>query len=384
MRQDGYGWLRNGVDSVNGQVDVLRPLLVVHSGDPGGSNEVVVSLIRHRPADVEPACLFLADGPAPARVRELGVPVEVQPAGPARHLWRAPKVVQSIRRAAEQHRAGLLFAHVRKAHLYASAAARLDRLPYLWWEHDPPSTAPGVRLAARLPADWIICSSEFTASHQRSLGGSAQVSAVLCGVEVDPAAPVAEHATDSPPIVVSVGRLRRYKRHELLVRAAPRVLASCPATRFRIIGASTPGVDEDYPAELHALSRSLGISQSIDFAGFVSGAGGVMHEASVLVHLAEAEPFGLVVVEAMLQGVPVICPRDGGPAEIVRDGVDGIHVDPEDVEELAQAIVTLVSDAGLRGRMGEEGRERATRCFAAERMARETWKIVADVARSRS
>ena len=97
------------------------------------------------------------------------------------------------------------------------------------------------------------------------------------------------------------------------------------------------------------------------FRGHVQAAAATMREYDVVVHTAELEPFGLVVAEALLHGVPVVCPRDGGPAEIVRDGIDGIHVDVEDPEALAQAILALVRDPALRERWaGRRGpRERA-------------------------
>lgn len=357
----------------------MRPLLVAHSGDPGGSNEVVLSLLRHRPPRVEPACLFLADGPAVARARDLA-PTEVFPAGPARHVWRAPRTVAALRDAARRHGADVVFAHVRKAHLYAAPAARLLRLPYLWWEHDPPSASRGVRLAARLPADRVVCSSDFTARHQRRLASRPPVVTVYPGIEADGDRPVAPHDPSSPPVVGAVGRLRRYKRHELLLRAAPLVRASRPDVRFRIVGATTPGTDEDYGAELEALAGELGVADALELPGFVSDAGSAMHTLSVLVHAAEDEPFGLVVVEALLQGVPVICPRQGGPAEIVRDGVDGVHAEVEDPRRLAEAIVELVEDPARRRRMGEHGRERVRSSFTAERMAAEAWRVVAEVA----
>jgi glycosyltransferase involved in cell wall biosynthesis len=85
------------------------------------------------------------------------------------------------------------------------------------------------------------------------------------------------------------------------------------------------------------------------------------------------------VVEAMLRGVPAIVPPLGGPAEVVRDGVDGIVIDPTDAAGLAAAVVQLARDPGRRAAMGAAGRERALELFDATRMAAETWELLAGV-----
>jgi glycosyltransferase involved in cell wall biosynthesis len=75
------------------------------------------------------------------------------------------------------------------------------------------------------------------------------------------------------------------------------------------------------------------------------------------------EPFGLVAVEAMACGVPVVASRHGGPSTIVEDGVTGFLVTPGDPAELAERLEQLLSDRNLRQRFGEAGRERAVALF---------------------
>ncbi len=358
-----------------------RPLVVSHSAEAGGSNEVVLSLLRHRPAGSEPTCVFLADGPVLGVLDRLGIRVELVEAGPARHVWRAPGVIRRLRRTARETDADLVFAHVAKAHAYASPAARAARLPYLWWQHDVPRPTPSGRLAARLPAAAVVCSSDFTAERQRRLG-SRHVVRVHPGVELGDDAAPSRSGVPAPPTIGAVGRLRRYKRLELLLAAVPAVLEEEPEVRFEIAGGAT--ADTTYPDELHRLAAALGVEHAVVFRGHVPAAAATMREYDVVVHTAELEPFGLVVAEALLHGVPVVCPRDGGPAEIVRDGVDGIHVDVEDREALAQAILALVRDPAQRESMGRSGATHVRERFTAERMARDAWQLAADVAGGRA
>ena len=101
--------------------------------------------------------------------------------------------------------------------------------------------------------------------------------------------------------------------------------------------------------------------------------------ADALVHPAFPEPFGRAVVEAMAAGRPVVClAGDHGPAEIVRDGVDGVHAPPT-AEGLAEAVLGLLADPAGSRALGESGRRRATGEFDSRRTARAMEELFADV-----
>jgi glycosyltransferase involved in cell wall biosynthesis len=360
-------------------MSLKRPCFVVHSGANGGSNEVVAALLRHRPDGVEPSCILLEGGPMEEVFAGLGARVSVLQAGSAKALWRLPPTVRRLRRLLRAQETDLVFAHVPKAHMYAAFAARSLHLQYLWWQHDPPQLKPGRnRVAAQIPAAVVVCSSEFTAAAQRTRNRRIPVVAIHCGTETA-GVEARAHTSAGAGVVGSVGRLQRYKRHELLVLAAPHVLAELPGTRFRIVGGGLPGLDDGYAEELRSLAASLGVAGAVDFTGYVPDAAASMGELDALVHCVELEPFGLVLVEAMLRGVPVIASREGGPAEIVRDGVDGLLLDVTDVTALAGAIVGLLRAPEERGRLGAAGRARVLERFSAERMAAAAWALAADV-----
>ena len=360
-----------------------RVLHVSHDATPGGSNEVMLSLIRHAPAGTESGVVFLKPGPVQARAAELAASTETIDAGRAREVWKAPGVVRALRRVIRERRPEVVFAHVTKAHLYASIAARREGVPYLWWQQERRSQKPVMHeVAGRLPAAAVVCSAEWTAAEQRRRWPRTPVHRIWLGIETDGADLARPHTAGAGDELVLgiVGRLQRWKRVELALRAMPAVLAQEPRARLRVAGDAAPGLDEDYPAALHAEAQALGIAHAVGFLGHVDQGSRLMGELDVLVHTAEDEPFGLVVVEAMLRGVPVVAPGSGGPAEIVRDGVDGLLVDVEDAPTLAQAIVALARDPGRRAQMGASGRERALTEFTAERMAAQAWELMAAVA----
>jgi glycosyltransferase involved in cell wall biosynthesis len=351
----------------------MRPLFVLHTGDRGGAATVVLGLLRHRPADVEPACVFLADGPVRQEVAALGVPTAVVPAGRAREVWRGPGVVRALRGAIRAHRADVVFAHVSKAHLYASPATWLEGRPYLWWQHAVPRPAQAMeQVARRLPATVVICSSDVAAAAQRALGPGPRVVRVHPGLDPPPAPTARGDGTT----VGMLTRLQRLKRLELLLHATPAVLAAVPEARFEIAGGASTAFDADYPGELGALTERLGVAHAVRFGGEVAGADAFLRSVDMLVHTAAVESFGLVYVEAMLAGVPVVAPDRGGGTEVVRDGVEGLLVDVDDPAALAAAIVRLLGDPELRARLGAAGRRRAETEFTAARMAAQAWELV--------
>ena len=84
----------------------------------------------------------------------------------------------------------------------------------------------------------------------------------------------------------------------------------------------------------------------------------------VCVHTSiEPEPFGLVITEAMLYGIPVVASDRGAPKEIVEDGLSGFLIDPEDTGKLAETIIQLLSDESLRYEIGNKGSERVKKVY---------------------
>lgn len=356
-----------------------RPLLVSHTAAPGGSNTVVLAMLDRRPAGVEPACVFLTGGPVLAAVRERGVPVAVIETGRARHVWRAPGAIRRLAALIRTHGTDVVFSHLPKAHLYAGPAARLAGVPTLWWQQALPGQQQLLHRAAELLGTGaIVCSSDFTAAIQRARTPSTPVVRIHLGSA--PVPPAAARPDGAPPTVGTVGRLQRWKRVELLLDAAARVLEREPEVRFLVVGGGDPAVDPGYPEELRRRAEALGIAAAVTFTGHVDDAADRMSTLDVLAHTARQEPFGLVITEALVRGVPVVAPSEGGPAEIVRDGVDGLLVDPVDSDAVATAIRTLLRDPERRRRMGAAGRARVIERFTEARMAEAAWRLAGRIA----
>ncbi len=168
------------------------------------------------------------------------------------------------------------------------------------------------------------------------------------------------------PVVGFVGRLCPGKGVEMLLEAAALLRSRWPDFRLFILG-DGPGVN-DYVNSLHRLAERLGLGPNVHFFGYVDHAAAACAAFDVQVVCSQAEPFGLVTVEAMAQGLPVAVTNSGGSPEIVRDGVEGFLVEPGDADALARRLDCLLDSPGLRREMGRRGRERVRRRFTLDHM----------------
>jgi glycosyltransferase involved in cell wall biosynthesis len=124
--------------------------------------------------------------------------------------------------------------------------------------------------------------------------------------------------------------------------------------------------------------RRYGLTEAVDIRTYTwPKIVGVYDAAAVVVYPSVfAEPFGIVVIEAMARGRPVIISRSGGMPEIVTHGRDGWIVNPEDVDALAHALTALLSDQELAAALGRQARERVAAEFTAEQMIDRTEAVL--------
>ena len=156
-------------------------------------------------------------------------------------------------------------------------------------------------------------------------------------------------------LITAVGRLTSQKGFDDLVRAYAIVRRSVPGSRLLLIG------DGYMRGELESLAEREGVKESTTFAGFVEDGevAAALRSSDVVVVPSRFEPFGIIALEAMSSGVPVVVSRVGGLAEIVEDGVDGLEVEPNAPAAVAGAISRVLSDRALASRMAEGGRKKA-------------------------
>jgi glycosyltransferase involved in cell wall biosynthesis len=155
-------------------------------------------------------------------------------------------------------------------------------------------------------------------------------------------------------VIGIVGRVEPGKGIRPLLQAMPAVVASCPDAALLVVG------DGPTREESERLAGDLGIAAAVRFTGHRSDVPELLAAMDVMAAPSTAEQgLGYAVLEAMCAGVPVVASRSGGPAECIVHGQSGLLVPMSDVPALAEALVSVLTDARLRDELGEGARRRS-------------------------
>lgn len=169
-------------------------------------------------------------------------------------------------------------------------------------------------------------------------------------------------------IITLAGRINRWKGHQLLIDAALILskIGKLKGVHFLFVGSASPGL-EHIPLELKSRINSLGISINFSFIDFVEDVWPVWFASDIaVVPSIEPEPFGMVAIEAMAAGLPVIAANHGGITEIIDHDKSGLLFTPRNASDLADKIERLVRDKSLRDSMGRIGKLRQQQLFSIE------------------
>ena len=166
-------------------------------------------------------------------------------------------------------------------------------------------------------------------------------------------------------IVGHVGSLIELRRQDLILDAISIMYEKGIDVYCAIVGKGSE--DEN----LKDYAKSLKITDCVKFLGCIDDVGEFLSSIDVYVNMANAEGFGIAVVEAMFAGLPVVLANAGAHPELIVDGDSGILVSEGSSQELADAMTRLAGDSSLRRRLGEGGKKRANEKFAISRFVRD-------------
>lgn len=384
----------------------VRVLYLQSNSEIGGSDvsllRIVEGLDRSR---FRPVVVLPSHGPLTKPLEERGAKVVVVGAmlklttrkGPLYHvrfLANYPRAVARLARVIRRERIDLV--HTNTLHnLYGYAAALRARRPHVWHVREIVSQSAAVRRAevflARRFADRIVTVSAAAADMFRS-GGECppQLRVVWDGVNLTRFHPrnrgdrvrAELGIEDEAPLVGLVGRLDHCKGVEVFLRAAALCREEFPGARYVVCGGEVEG-QEEVGRGARRLARELGLTDAVSFTGWRYGPDDMpeVHAAlNVLVSSSTApESFGLVLIEAMATGRPVVATNHGGPREVCVEGETALLVPPGDPRRTADAVLELLRDPARARAMGRAGRERAERHFDERRHSRELQLLYEEV-----
>jgi glycosyltransferase involved in cell wall biosynthesis len=169
----------------------------------------------------------------------------------------------------------------------------------------------------------------------------------------------------SARLIATIGQIGLRKGQDVLAAAAPQILRRAPEVHFLVIGERSSAKAESIEFE-HSILRQFEtrqISAHLHRLGYRDDVAEILREIDLVVHPANQEPFGRVLLEAAACGVPVVATDVGGTREIVHDGITGRLVPPRDASSLAEAVCDLLTSYNQLQSMRRAARERAVNEF---------------------
>ncbi|MCB7128091.1 MAG: glycosyltransferase family 4 protein [Candidatus Brocadiales bacterium] len=226
-------------------------------------------------------------------------------------------------------------------------------------------------------ADQVIAHTERTlASYPHKVQSCASV--IPNPVKVPPTGNASVNTRLKKPSLIAMGRFVHQKGFDLLLRAFAQLKDRYPDWTLTILG------EGPLRMELESLRDELGLADRVLLPGIQKNPHEILKQADLFVFTSRFEGFGNALCEAMACGLPVISTDcRSGPREIIRDGVDGLLVPPEDVDSLAAAMGRLMSDEAERKRLASRAVE-VTERFGLEKVMRMWEEVLNNVTRKRS
>jgi glycosyltransferase involved in cell wall biosynthesis len=370
-------------------------LFLDQSGELGGAELCLADLAEF--CRGRSAVLLFQEGPFAALLRAKEIPVMIahlpglaarvnKSAGVSAYLRAIPSIGLLVYRAMRFAKDfELLYANTAKALVVGAALAFLLRKKLCFHLHDLVNSQHFSALNRRLivtlanRADAVVANSQATAEAYKSAGGKNRHLRVIYNgfrsFQIRPGTSRqvvgAERGTlgGNFPVVGLFGRIAPWKGQHIFLKA----MVELPGVHGLVVGeALFTGEDRRYGQELRELAAQLKIADRIHFTGFRPDILPLLLLVDIVAHCSTSpEPFGRVIVEAMLAGRPVIATRAGGALEIVTDNQTGLLVEPGDSHALAEAIQRLLKNREFAAELGRAGKIDAEDRFRLDRILQE-------------
>jgi L-malate glycosyltransferase len=364
----------------------MRVLYVNQTAQVSGAERSLLSLLKGLEGEPEPL-VGCPPGELAEAVREIGVDVapivgtqasfRLHPIHTSLGLAEMARSSLQVRRLASRLAADLVHANTTRASLLALLARRRQGPPVLAhirdWVPEGRFSRFVLGVIARR-ADMVVANSAYVAGQFDGLPLRRPVRVVHNPVDLerfDPASADGEAirrelgVPGDAVVLAVVAQLTPWKGQDDAIRAFAALPPSDRETILLLVGSAKfagPGTQFDnaaFEGRLRRLAAELGVDERVRFAGERSDVPDVLAATDVLLMPSWREAFGRIAIEAMAMGVPVVATDVGGPAEIVRPGIDGLLLPPRDPGAWSRGLEPLLGDARKREELGGHGLVRA-------------------------
>ena len=315
---------------------------------------------------MRPSFALCFEGRISSELRGLGVPVHMLPEVTLRRPWTVIRTRASLKALLQREQFDVVITHNPWVHGVFGPVAESIKSPLAVWIHGAAQQWHWVEMWARQTApDLFICNSRFTAEAVSKTYGAKELEVIYCPLAVRlPSQPMATRAAlrnelgvnEQDVVILQASRLDGYKGHAILLQSLSR-LKDLPGWTCWIAGGDAPGAD--MASALKSEAAQLGLGHQVRFLGERSDVPELLTAADILCQPnIGPEPFGLVLVEALAAGLPVVTSALGGAMEVV-DNSCGILTEPGNATQLSESLKFLIENPEQRRRLQLGGRGRA-------------------------
>jgi len=356
-------------------VDIPKPLrivLLLQDLEFGGTQRYATHLLRHLDRDLFAPELWMLRGGVDMieQAEATGVPLRWM----SRSSWVPPRALANLAWHLAVYRPHLLYTLTVVPNIWGRLFGALSRVPVIvasWRSLFPKQYE---RLLWRLTSR-TICNAHVLKEIMVERHGvdPSRVAVIPNPVDADLFTPDHDKKA-AEPTVVSVGRLVREKDPLTLVEGFRLIAARVPGARFDIIG------DGHLKGDVTAALRRYALERTVSLLPGRPDIRPDLRRAWVFVLASVREASPNVILEAMSSELPIVASAVGGIPELVRHGENGFLFEPGDAQGLAERLGSLLVDAPLRRRMGENGRSQVLQHHTMDHMVKETERVFLEAA----
>ena len=369
-------------------------LYITELVDIGGGERSLLSLIENLDKTrFRPVLLAPKRGPFTDAVEKLNGKLCLFPFGAAKKIAGAIPLVSLVSisrmwRLLKRENIALVHSNCFIGIVFACIPAKLLGIPLVWTVHGW-SSADGIQ--GTLLNYFIARIITVSSAVKRFITKDGKIppekiELVFLGIDLkryertDPLKIKKEFAiAENAPVIGMVGRFQAVKGHPYFIEAAKEIKKEVPGCKFLLVGArlfDRPS-DRGYPDEIRRMIVGAELENDVILTGFREDVPDILSSLNVLAFPSLRESFGLVVVEAMAVGVPVVSSRCEGPEDIIEDGITGLFVPTKDSGALSTAIVSLLKDPARARFLASTAKARVTSVFDIKAQAKKIENIYA-------
>ena len=301
---------------------------------------------------------------------------------------RRPLELRRVAKWIREQRFDVMHSHMSSAHFFGVLMRLMTGTPVVATAHQC-----SLQLHWRLNHH-VIANSDATAVYQRKINWvpESKLTTVHCFTDLERFTNTTPDAVrwvqnemrikDRDFVVGVVGDVVARKGHLYLFKAIEQIVASVPNFKLVLIGRFHR--DQSYVKRLRSLQRKPALRNRVKWLGIRENVQDFMGAFDLAVVPSVEEPLGLVALEAMATGTPVVATNTGGLPEIIQPNVTGLLVPRKNPNELARAVIKMAHDAEMRQRMGEHGRRFVQENFNPEDLARKVERVLSNQVKHRS